>query len=267
MVKETFFIDRDFNRGWDWYWDAYFPQSKGCDDQVLGEVAPTLFDHDDAVERLLAHSDACRIIVCLRDPVERSLSLFEHYVATGTVINDWESACRERPSIIEGSLYTKHLIRWAEGFGKGNILLISSRAASANPQKIIDDVSDFIGVPRMPVLPKDAEKKYGVAASPRSLLLATLAVRLARSARRAGLHGLPNIGKKIGLKRMFLAGGRRPQLSVSPEQKEQLGRLLDGDSLLVSAVDEYETCTLDIVAKRFLRMLCTNAVSAGDSCG
>ena len=169
MVKETFFIDRDFNRGWDWYWDAYFPQSKGCDDQVLGEVAPTLFDHDDAVERLLAHSDACRIIVCLRDPVERSLSLFEHYVATGTVINDWESACRERPSIIEGSLYTKHLIRWAEGFGKGNILLISSRAASANPQKIIDDVSDFIGVPRMPVLPKDAEKKYGVAASPRSL--------------------------------------------------------------------------------------------------
>jgi len=105
----------------------------------------------------------------------------------------------------------------------------------------------------MPDLPEEAEHKYGVAAAPRSAALGSVAIRVARALRSAGLHGFANWGKNVGLKKVFLTGGKQPTLSVSMQQKEILSKLMVEDRLLVKVVDDHAACTFDAVANVVLK--------------
>lgn len=245
VVKETFFFDRDYVRGWAWYWNTYFESGSHIARDVVGEISPTLFDQPYVIDRIRSQCSSCRIVICLRDPIARSLSLFEHYVVTATVPNDWEIACKAKPSIIEASLYRKHIDRWVGAFGAANVLLVSNRAVSEQPQAVLNALCDFLGISRMSDLPSEAREPYGVAARPRSRVLAALSIRFARGSRRLGLHALANWGKRMGLKRLLFAGGQRPELSITPADKESLDRLLEPEVEIVAAVDAKVACTVE----------------------
>lgn len=222
VVKETFFLDRDYKKGWDWYWSRYFPSVPNHDRRVRGEIASTLLNNSAAIERVKAHNAGCKIIICVRDPVARSLSLFEHYLSTSRVPNDWGMACRKMPAIIEASQYCRWISEWSSNFGADSVLLVSHKQVSDSPQDALDTICNFLGVSLIDELSDEEKERYGEASTPRSKRLVWLLNRVARMLRSFGLHRLVNAGKAIGVKRLFFYGGERPELNISASEREAL---------------------------------------------
>lgn len=235
VVKETFFLDRLFERGWEWYWKEFFPptaEPAGC----RGEIAPTVFDHPQAPARLLRHNPKARIIVCVRDPVKRSLSLYQHYHATSRVGDDFSAALRRRPEILDASRYRLHIERWVAAFGAERVLLVPHSAVDADPLGTVNAIYAFLQLPPVEALPEEVRDRYGAAVVPRVRWLAMLANRTARLLRALGLHSIANAGKALGLKALLMDGGRGGPPQVAAEHQDELRRTLQQESAFSEAL-------------------------------
>ena len=108
-VKETMFFDRYYEKGLSWY-TAHFTH-RG-EKQLCGEIAPTYFDVDVVPTRLHQLNPECRIIINLRNPVSRTLSLYRHHLSKGRVRGSFEEAVLQMPRIIDSGKYALHIPRW-----------------------------------------------------------------------------------------------------------------------------------------------------------
>lgn len=192
-VKETFFWDRYFDRGIDWYM-AHF---KGHGRRI--EFGPTYFHSADAIERLQFHNPELRIIITLRDPVARSWSLYLHHRRKGRIGCSFEEAVVQIPEILQASRYHLHMPRWYEAFGKERVLVLFQDDIEADPAVTLDRVGDFIGE-SLETDCLDLKKRVNEASQPPSYFLAAMATNAVTFLRSLGLYRLVDIGKAIGMK-------------------------------------------------------------------
>lgn len=202
-VKETFFFDANFRRGYDWYWSLF-----GADagQRLLGEIGPSYFDDAAARQRLKAHNPAARIIVCLRDPVERTYSLYCHHYARQRVKGSFESAVREMPRIVSSGDYLEHAQAWAADFSPGQLLFIRQEDVAQRPAVVLDAVCRFLGLE--PVAWHTSETAVYQRPSPRSLLLSGLAARVARFLRSLGLHRAIQLADRLGVRKLVFGASK-----------------------------------------------------------
>ena len=186
-VKETFFLDRRFGRGWGWH-GAHF---EGCGpDRLRAEVGPTWFDVPEAAARLADHDPGCRIVPTLRDPAERSWSLYLHHRRKGRVGEDFRAAVREIPRITGASRYGEHLPRWIDAFGGERVHPVLLQDVRADPHAVLAELWGFLGLDAPEEPPAAARRRVNPAAGARSPVLARWAVGASRWLRDRGLHGL-----------------------------------------------------------------------------
>lgn len=217
-VKETFFLDRRFDRGWDWYWGHF---GDCASESLRAEIAPTLFDVPEATARLREHNPACRILVSLRDPAERTLSLWRHHRRKGRVGEDFDRAVCEHPKILEASRYGRHLPRWVEAFGRERVHVLLVDDVADRPGQVLEDVCRFLGVGPPEEPPEALHRRVYAGSLPRFPVLARLAARAARWLRGVGLHWPLEAARKTGLRRGVLGGGGEPE-AVGPELRAGL---------------------------------------------
>ena len=211
QVKETMFFEQHHDKGVSWY-ASHFPGA--APGQVRGEVAPTCFDHTESVERIAALSPACRIIATLREPVGRTVSLWHHHVAKGRAPRDFRRAVREMPRIVDSGRYATHLPRWLERFGAERVLVLLIDDIGERPQEVLDRVTAFLGVE--PARMDGGEEPVGAATMPRHPRLAAVAARTAVALRARRMHWIPELGKKLGLRRVF-TGAEHAMPRMSPQ--------------------------------------------------
>jgi hypothetical protein len=77
LTKEVHFFDANFERGVDWY-SGMFPRSSPDSKMIRGEASPAYIFHPDGVRRIAQTLPDVRLIVTLRDPVQRALSHYKH---------------------------------------------------------------------------------------------------------------------------------------------------------------------------------------------
>jgi hypothetical protein len=145
-AKETFFFDRHFDEGIGWY-AAHFPRGSAHNPGNLryGEVGASYFDVTEAVHRIKAVAPACRIIVVVRDPVDRAWSAFMHYRRRARVGADLSRAIQKIPKIVEASRYSVHIPRWERAFGRERVLVVSLAEFRANPDDALGRVCAYLG--------------------------------------------------------------------------------------------------------------------------
>jgi len=150
--KETFFFDRHYSEGITWY-AAHFPPGPKVDGPALrfGEVGASYFDVPEAPARIAAVAPGCRIVVSVRDPVERAWSAYLHYRKRGRVPVDLHKAILKMPKIVEASRYSAHLPRWERAFGRERVLLASLDDIRSNPDDLLTQVCAHFGVDPLPV--------------------------------------------------------------------------------------------------------------------
>ena len=180
-AKKTYFFDRNFHRGLDWY-RAHFPTSaqrtrvarETGSPAITGEAAVNYMFMPQVFERVRATLPNVRLIVLLRNPVDRIWSHYHERVTAGTEtlsFRDALAAEEERtsgeaakiannPRYVSERLdwfsyrargrYLEHLAPWLDAFFPHQLLVIRSEDMYAMPGRTVVDVQRFLGLPERP---------------------------------------------------------------------------------------------------------------------
>jgi len=181
--KEVSYFDRHYRRGSAWY-RGNFPLRAGT--RIVGEASPSYLFHPAAPERAAALVPEVRLIVLVRDPVERALSHYHHEVALGRELLSFEEALACEDERMAGELermledpsyfsrawwshtylargrYAEQLERWLVHFPREQLLVLSSEELAARPDEAYARVLAFLGAPphRLETYPRVYERNY-----------------------------------------------------------------------------------------------------------
>lgn len=215
-VKETFYFDRHHDRGTHWY-AAFFQHFNSHKHRVITEVAPSLFHLPESIlVEIKQELNDIPIVITLRNPVKRAWSHFQH-MRRGYTKKPIEEAIKLYPEIIEASLYSKYIRIWKNHFTKVSVL--RQELLQKDPFGYADLINRHLNIPRMPELDSSVFDKSNEATVPASYTLAMVGRYTARSMRAAGLYGVVNAAKNMGMKRVFY-GDARGDVSLNPSTQE-----------------------------------------------
>jgi hypothetical protein len=182
--KEVSYFDRHYRRGGRWY-RGHFPIRRG--DRIVGEASPGYLFHPLAPERVQATVPDVKLIVLLRDPVDRALSHYHHEVGLGREPLTFEEAIDAEPERTRGEeerllrepdyfshawwdytylargRYAEQLERWLAVFSREQLLVIPSDELAAEPGQTYGRALEFLGAPlhELDSYPRVYEQQYG----------------------------------------------------------------------------------------------------------
>ncbi|MBS1746343.1 MAG: sulfotransferase domain-containing protein [Bacteroidetes bacterium] len=160
IVKENhFFIDdKAYQKGENYFhqfYDSYQSQ------KLIGGASVHMFSTLAVPERIYHYNKDAKIIIMLRNPVDRAYSAYNFAIKNG-----WEQPSNHfidtialQEQRIKGSfneqtnlsyfyvgLYYQHISNWLKWFPKENIYIIFNNDLKKNAQKTVQDVCRFLGV-------------------------------------------------------------------------------------------------------------------------
>lgn len=216
-VKETFFFDRFYEKGWDWYLSHFTADVEGL---LRIEVGSTYFESLSACERIYQANPDTKILVTVRNPIARSFSSYGHEYAKGRTGGDFFEAVETSPRIVDSGRYAVLSPVWQRQYGNDQLLYIVQEDIEVDPQGQLDRICEFLGIDTV-ALPDDLLGRYGQGTVPSSRYLAAIASRTASALRTIGLHKVVEAGKRLGLKRIY-SGGNPGVLEITPPVFEYL---------------------------------------------
>ncbi len=180
--KEVHFFDLGYWRGLNWY-RAHFPSLlhghiEGLSWRrylVTGESTPYYMFHPLAPKRIAETLPHVKLIVLLRNPVDRAYSHYWHAVNMGRENLSFEEALRSEPERLRGErkrlvddegyhspayqtysylargVYVEQLERWKALFREEQILILCSEEFFEDPQAGLTQVFGFLGLEVRPL--------------------------------------------------------------------------------------------------------------------
>jgi hypothetical protein len=174
--KEVHFFDGNFEKGEIWY-RSHFPctiRFMTRKNIITGEASPSYMFCPRVPKRMGKIVPNAKIIVLLRDPVDRAISHYWYLVKWGIEDLPMEEAFRKEServngkkhnsydrkmySYLERGNYTKQIKRMKKYFSE-NMIIIKSEKLFSNTQKQFDKVSDFLDIRREKVKKNVNENK------------------------------------------------------------------------------------------------------------
>jgi hypothetical protein len=145
--KETHFFsdDNKYAQGISYYHE-YFTNAKSA--HVIGEYSTSYLTSHEAAERIKLYSPNMKLIVCLRNPVDRAFSHYLHLKFKSKNNTDYNlnEMIKTQPQIIDNGMYGKWLSYYFTLFPVSNILVLFYEDIRVDPQVFIKRIYTFIGV-------------------------------------------------------------------------------------------------------------------------
>lgn len=165
--KELHFFDNHWDWGPSWY-AHQFPVFQPSSSIIRMEATPNLFQLPECPQRVRAVMPEGRLIVVLRDPLQRALSWIHHMQRQEGLLGEPETILeRERddlealsaeelqcigwraPNGLAGSLYSCFLPRWQAVFPPEQLHLLCLEDLIQSPAAVLRRLQDFLGLPLM----------------------------------------------------------------------------------------------------------------------
>lgn len=204
LQKGIHYFDKNYTEGAGWY-RSHFPlrasaslqARRGAGTPITGESSPYYMFHPLAADRIARDVPGVRLIVLLRDPVERAISAYTHEKARGFETETFERALELEPERIGGERdkmladegydsfhlqhnayltrgqYIEQLERLEGIVGRDRIHVVDSHDFFERPAPAYAEVLDFLGLPAFEGAVFDQHN-----ARPRSPMPGELAARL-----------------------------------------------------------------------------------------
>jgi Sulfotransferase domain len=177
-TKEIHYFDRSYTRGLGWYRAHFGRRRQGL---MTGEATPYYLFHPAVPHRVAKELPGCRLIVLLRNPIDRAFSQHHHESVLGFEELPFEVAIEREPMRLAGEQerllgdpryrsfshqhhsylargrYAEQLERWFECVGRDRILIMAAEDLFDDPQGAVGRVQDFLGLPRY--RPRDLSAK------------------------------------------------------------------------------------------------------------
>ncbi|MGL5881504.1 MAG: tetratricopeptide repeat protein [Xenococcaceae cyanobacterium] len=163
--KEIDFFWKNYDKGIDWYL-AHFPTITDRADFLTGEATPNYIRFPEVAERIYRLSPQTKLILLLRNPIDRAVSWHYHKINTGlTKVKIEEAIALEikqiehfsenkiiktafyNPDNILSSLYIYKIREWLKYFAKEQLLILKSEDLYEKPAEIVKQVFDFLELP------------------------------------------------------------------------------------------------------------------------
>ena len=231
-AKDLYFFDRYYDRGTDWYASQF--KGAGPEHQVVGEVCQDYLSHPDCPKRIHDTIPDSRLMVTVRDPVQRAFSSWMYARKHGLWPETFAAALREVPELIEHGRYGAQLRAFGEHFPAERIHVAVFDDLGADPQAFYDDVTDFLGLDRFELTP-DLLAVRLAASKARSVPVARAVRSLANVARKLdGANAVAKVKRSKAVQRVLYSplGDEKPTLQ--PEDAAYVRERLADD---VSAVE------------------------------
>ncbi|MDY7024385.1 MAG: sulfotransferase, partial [Cyanobacteriota bacterium] len=164
LIKEIDFWSIKYQRGLEWYL-AHFPPII-AQNILVGEATPSYLDHCDAAERLFQIFPQTKLIVVLRNPIDRAISHYYQWIDMNWEFRSIEEAMRfelekfnvpnfqywnQPNSYIARGVYVEFLKQWLEIFPREQIFVIASEVFYANPTIALEQIFKFLGLSNYPL--------------------------------------------------------------------------------------------------------------------
>ena len=177
--KEIHYFDKNFDRGIKWY-KSFFPtkrkksklEEKLKGKCLTGESTPRYLYHHHAPKRVLQLLPNVKLIVVLRNPIDRAYSRYEQQAAVGLEELSFEDAIEQEENRITDDMkkmekdenfysvyfyrkayktmgiYVNQLRRWFEYFPREQFLILKSEDLRSNPAQVYNQTIEFLGLPK-----------------------------------------------------------------------------------------------------------------------
>ncbi len=182
--KGLYFFSKHHERGLDWY-RSHFEGVR--DEKIVGEISHSYMYSNDVWRRIAAMDPAIRLMVGLREPVDRAFADYLDGVKNGLIHGDFETELEGEPPFLQRSHYTHYLAPYVEQFGRDAIHVGVFDELSADPNAYAKKIFAFLGIQDMD-LSHAQRQKMMPAGAPRSRLVAGLAKKASHTARALGLR-------------------------------------------------------------------------------
>lgn len=184
--KEVHFFSSNFELGVEWYRQNFpAPRRKDGRTTITGEASPSYLVTPFVPERAAGVVPRARLIALLRNPVDRAYSRYHQMVRREGIRTTFEEVVEEEkaqlpePSRysyvsetgdvpygyqseyqgIYRGIYVDNLLRWAEFFDPEQMLVLKSEDLFARPQRTLQQVFGFLGLPEWEPDPSQLERK------------------------------------------------------------------------------------------------------------
>lgn len=174
-AKDLYFFDRYYDRGIDWYSSQF---RDAGNEKIVGEICQDYLFHPEAAARIDHTLGPVKIMVSLRDPVERAWSSYLYMRKHGIGPDTFAEALRSRPELLDHGRYATGLDRFAEFLPRELIHVALFDDLTADPQGFLDGVTDFLEIDRQPLAAEDLGARLS-AAKARSVFVASAARKAA----------------------------------------------------------------------------------------
>jgi Sulfotransferase family len=198
--KGLYYFDQHFDNGRDWYLARF---ADAGDHPAVGEISHSYLSSPDAAPRIADLNPEMRLLVCLREPVDRAFSDYLDLVKNAQFDGPFDVALDRYPRLLDRGRYATHLRRYRELFPAHQIHVQLFDELRADPQAYADAVFDFLQVSRL-TLPAADLKSRMPAGTARSEAVAAAARSASRLVKRAGLTRLRSRVKRSVLLRQAL---------------------------------------------------------------
>ena len=178
-IKEPHFFDIYFYKGLPWYRshfpttvEQYYSRHIQKHDLITGEASPYYLFHPQAAKRVAKTLPKAKLIVILRNPVDRAYSQYQHQTRQeGVEPLSFEDALANEEKRLAGeeakilidekyfsfnhrhysylarSKYIEQLPAWMELFPKEQFLILRSEDLYADPKAVVQQTLDYLNLP------------------------------------------------------------------------------------------------------------------------
>jgi hypothetical protein len=176
FAKEVHYFDLNFAKGDNWY-RSHFPlRPRNGRKYITGEASPYYLFHPHAPRRAFSVVPDARLIVLLRNPVDRAYSHYQHQVKRGVgqaretlafkeaieaeqrilpgeadkMARDehYESSSHRTRSYLSRGIYVDQLLAWSKFFPRKRMLVLKSEDLFDGTTTALGGMLDFLGIPR-----------------------------------------------------------------------------------------------------------------------
>lgn len=146
--KETQYFVKELNwsKGEEWYLSLF---SSANGEQIIGESSTDYTKsprYQGVVERIAEFNPDARIVYIMRDPIERAISHYWWEVRWSAEGRPMKEAFKSVKDITDTSYYAMQLAPYIETFGRDRVTTLTLEELSANPQKNLATLFEWLGV-------------------------------------------------------------------------------------------------------------------------
>jgi hypothetical protein len=181
-IKSPHYFYWHFDKGPAWYRSHFVTArrlrragARSGGQAVAGEASPYYLFHPETPQRASRLVPGAKIVILLRDPVKRAYSHYWERVGQGVEPLSFEDALAAEPDRLSGEtermaadpfyysrahdwysyrsrgVYLPQVRRWLEAFPAEQVLILRSEDLFHDAQRLVDEVTAFLGLPPVPV--------------------------------------------------------------------------------------------------------------------